>query len=408
MKDSKVYAVGFTIGVSCLCAIVLTFGNTRWQKQISANENFDRIYSVVYTLGLLSGDESRNETIDKFAKNVVLKKIGEMNVYEGRKGEDLVGYALELETRGSYGGLIKGVLAVDSSKKKILDFNIYDQSETPGLGARCAERQWLDKFRNVPIVTGGVPGIIISSQKKGPNVIDGVAQASRTMYQLSKMLNMALSRLLAGGMRLMELDLGLDAVTRATPGYPKNFIKPPNLREEVKRPPFMVQPGTQNIGLRKPVISSIAGLPIIGEWEQITDGIKKSDEFDFVELDPGPQWVQVDLGNISAIYCVVIWHYYKNPIIYNDVIVQLADDEGFTQNVQTVFNNDYDNSSGLGEGKDTMYFARWWGEIVDTSGDNKSGKKARYVRVYTNGGASGEETRFVEIAVYGKSDQKSQ
>jgi hypothetical protein len=30
------------------------------------------------------------------------------------------------------------------------------------------------------------------------------------------------------------------------------------------------------------------------------------------------------------------------------------------------------------------------------------GTPGRFVRVYTNGGSTGEETRFVEIEVYGK------
>jgi hypothetical protein len=67
-----------------------------------------------------------------------------------------------------------------------------------------------------------------------------------------------------------------------------------------------------------------------------------------------------------------------------------------------LFNNDHDNSAGLGEGSDTAYYARWWGEIVDARGADNNGTLGRYVRVHTNGGAAEEETQFVEIAVYGK------
>lgn len=203
------------------------------------------------------------------------------------------------------------------------------------------------------------------------------------------------------GTPLVELDLGLgeDAVTRATPGYTKG-ITPPHLRKEVKRPPFMIPAGAENIALFKPVTCSDEE-PVTGILEQITDGLKKSGPFHFVELGPGPRWVQVDLEETRTIYAVAIWHYYKNPVIYNDVIVRVAEDPSFEKNATTLFNNDHDNSTGRGTGTDTAYYSRWWGEIVDARGPDFTGTAARYVRVHTADGMEDEPPRFVEIAVYG-------
>ena len=199
---------------------------------------------------------------------------------------------------------------------------------------------------------------------------------------------------------LEELDLGFnfDGITGATPGYGED-VKPPHLRKEGTgtRHPFMVVPGLRNLALYKPVTGSEK--PARGDLEQLTDGLIKCDEFDYVE---GPEWVQIDLGNILEIHAVVIWHFYKNPIIYNDVIVQAADDAAFSANVRTLFNNDHDNSAGFGRGEDTAYICRWWGEIVDARGADHSGTTAGYVRVYTGRGMNGEPPAYVEVAVYGR------
>jgi hypothetical protein len=199
---------------------------------------------------------------------------------------------------------------------------------------------------------------------------------------------------------LVELDIGVgpDTVTRATPGLPKG-LKPPHLRAEGKRAAFMVTPGMKNLALYKTVTASEE--PIVGDVDQITDGIKKSGKFDRVELSQRG-WVQIDLGRPQTIHAVVIWHFYKNATIYNDVIVRLADDAAFTQNVRTLFNNDHDNSVAMGEGGDKAFYTRWWGEIVDARGENHAGTPARYVRVYTGDGWEGEPPRFVEVSVYGK------
>jgi len=151
------------------------------------------------------------------------------------------------------------------------------------------------------------------------------------------------------------------------------------------------------MALYKPVTSS--SKPTIGELEQITDGIKTSGRFDIVE---GPKWIQVDLKAPAEIHAVAVWHFYKNPIIYDDVIVEIADDAEFSRNVRMLFNNDHDDSSGRGKGKDTAYISRWWGELIDARDTDRTPAVARFVRFYTRQSADGARPRYVELAVYGK------
>jgi len=202
------------------------------------------------------------------------------------------------------------------------------------------------------------------------------------------------------GMVALDLGLTVDAVTRATPGNPEG-IKPPHLREEVKREDFIVPEGLENLALYKEVTAGIDE-PNLGDFDQITDGIKKSGDFDFVEMGEGAHWIRIDLAETHTIYAIAIWHFYKNATIYNDVIVQVADDKAFTTNVRTLFNNDHDNSAKMGKGKDTAFYTRWWGELVDARGADGKGTRARYVRIFTSEGMEGEWVRFVEVDVYGK------
>ena len=201
---------------------------------------------------------------------------------------------------------------------------------------------------------------------------------------------------------LVELDLELDAVTFPTPPRSGTLedISPPHLRKynkDEKRKPFMVVEGLENLAMFKPV--TLSAEPIVGELEQITDGIKTSDGFDFVE---GPAWVQVDLEEPASIHAIVVWHYHKTLVIFNDVIVQIADDAYFSQNVRTLFNNDHDNSAGMGKGSDTAYIPTGLGEIVDARNEDLTLATARYIRVYTGKSTDGLLPRYVEIAVYGK------
>ena len=179
-------------------------------------------------------------------------------------------------------------------------------------------------------------------------------------------------------------------------GTPKN-IRSPNLERITgkRRKPFMVPRGTKNLSLGKPVTGSDIE-PIIGEMELVTDGEKSGEEGYFVEFGPGKQYVQIDLEEAYHLFAILIWHYHSQARVYRDVIVQISDDPDFIINVKTIFNNDHDNSSGLGIGRDKEYIEVSEGRLV-----NPRGVKARYIRLYSRGNTSNEMNHYVEVEVYG-------
>lgn len=180
-------------------------------------------------------------------------------------------------------------------------------------------------------------------------------------------------------------------------GTPQN-IRVPNLEKPLgkPRPPFLAPVGTKNVALGKPVSSSDEE-PIIGEIEMITDGDREAADGSYVELAPFLQNVTIDLGAEYDIYAILFWHYHKQARVYFDVVVQVADDPDFITNVRTLFNNDIDNSSGLGSGSDMHYVETAEGKLIDAKG-----VQARYVRLYSNGNSSNELNHYIEVEVFGK------
>jgi hypothetical protein len=179
-------------------------------------------------------------------------------------------------------------------------------------------------------------------------------------------------------------------------GTPKN-IRTPNLETVTGRPrgPFMVPAGTVLLSAGKPVTSSDKE-PVIGEISFVTDGKKSGEDGYYVELGPMLQWVQIDLGKPQELQAIVAWHYHSQARVYRDVIVQVSDDKDFISGVTTVFNNDHDNTAGLGAGKDKEYIETFDGKLFDPKG-----VKARYVRLYSGGNTSNDMNHYVEVEVYG-------
>ena len=180
-------------------------------------------------------------------------------------------------------------------------------------------------------------------------------------------------------------------------GTPQN-INVPNLEKPLgkARPPFLAPKGTENVALDKPVTST-DDMPIIGEVDMVTDGDMEAADGSYVELGPFLQSVTIDLEGEYNIYAVILWHFHKQPRVYFDVIVQVADDEDFTQNVKTIFNNDIDNSAGLGVGTDKNYVETAEGKLIDAKG-----VQGKYVRCYSAGNSNNDLNHYIEVAVYGK------
>ena len=160
-------------------------------------------------------------------------------------------------------------------------------------------------------------------------------------------------------------------------------------------PTIMVPDNVSNLADGKEVTSS-DDFPIIGDLSYATDGDKESEEGYFVELAPGLQWTQIDLEKESTIYAVSVWHFHTQKRAYHDVVVQVSNDASFESGVTTIFNNDHDNSSGLGKGPDQAYLETNQGKLIDA---RKT--KGQYVRLYSAGNTSNEMNHVVEIEVYG-------
>ncbi len=193
--------------------------------------------------------------------------------------------------------------------------------------------------------------------------------------------------------KLVEIDLELPAPAfRGTP-VP---LDEPNVEQPLgsPRPAFLAPEGTVNLALGRQVSASDPA-PVAGELDYITNGDKEASDFGYLELGPGTQWVQIDLGRRATIFAVLLWHYHAEARVYRDVVVQVSDCPDFLD-AATAFNNDYNNTSGLGVGPDLGYVETSEGKLIDARG-----LEGRYVRLHSRGNHLDDGNHYTEVAVYG-------
>ncbi|MEE9462050.1 MAG: hypothetical protein V3V53_09470 [Bacteroidales bacterium] len=165
---------------------------------------------------------------------------------------------------------------------------------------------------------------------------------------------------------------------------------------EISTPYLLVPEGTVNVALDK-LVECSDEYPILGEPELITDGDKEATDGSYIELDVGPQYISIDLEEKCTIYAIAFWHYHKKARVYYDVVVQVADDPDFVVNVTTLYNNDNDNSLGLGAGVELHYIESNKGRLIDARG-----VIGQYVRLYSHGNTDNNMNHYIEVEVHGK------
>jgi hypothetical protein len=195
-----------------------------------------------------------------------------------------------------------------------------------------------------------------------------------------------------------KVPLAIKLPAPAFKGTPKDLQLGPNVEplSDKPRPPMMVPPGLKNLAPGAKISCSDKNVPA-DTLAKLTDGDKDASDQSIIFLRKGTQWVQLDFGSPQEIFAIVIWHAHNMAKVYHDVIVQVADDPDFIENVRTVFNNDADNTSGLGVGTDREYFETYEGKLIDAKGI-----KARYIRFYSKGSTESALNEYTEVEVYGR------
>ena len=128
---------------------------------------------------------------------------------------------------------------------------------------------------------------------------------------------------------------------------------------------------------------------------RVTDGDKNTANYADSYPNDNLQWIQLDIGVSYNLNDIKIWHYFGDTRSYHDVIVRLSNTADFSSGVTTVFNNDTNNSAGLGTGTNAEYTETSGGKDISFSPVN-----ARYVRLYSNGSTANGSNHYVEVEVY--------
>jgi len=179
MKE-KLIMILFVLVLGSILSTALVSVDAYTAPLIEKNKVKKLRISVLKALDIIYFEDKVDEV---FSENVTKKNQGEKEFYVARAGGEV---AFEIYGSGLWGP-IHGIVALMPDLKTIKGITIIHQEETPGLGGRIAEAEFLDKFKTKKVF----PSLMIQPPGKASqnNEVDGITGATLSCKAFEEILN---------------------------------------------------------------------------------------------------------------------------------------------------------------------------------------------------------------------------
>ncbi len=178
MKD-KILMIIFVLILGSVLTAALLAVNTITAPIIEKNNEISIIKSVLDALEILYIEEDVESV---FSDNIEVMIKEDKTFYISKSGDT----AFEYSGSGLWGP-IEGVIGIKPDFETIKAVTIIYQEETPGLGGRIAEQQFLDRFKDKKLH----PELLIvpPGRAKDENEVDGITGATMSSKAFETIIN---------------------------------------------------------------------------------------------------------------------------------------------------------------------------------------------------------------------------
>jgi len=193
MREKRWYPVFYMFAVTALfSSIVIGFTQvTRNRVQANAALAFERAVVTVFP----QFDPSRMSSLQihsAFTEQISEPDETSGGAYALKQAGRVVGYALPIAGQGFWAP-IKGIIGIDADRQTVTGIVLYEQNETPGLGAEIAKAPFQNQFKDKKL---GSDEKLIRFKRPGENLgpsdVHAVTGATQTSTRLEGIINASL------------------------------------------------------------------------------------------------------------------------------------------------------------------------------------------------------------------------
>lgn len=146
-RETAVYPIFFMIVLTILFVGFLSFFYNSQKRRIDNNQQISYYRNILelyndkvpeVDFATLSDDEVLDSVKEHLVEGTLSTEKGERTYFKVVNNFTVIGYCFDIVGSGLW-GTMQTVVALDPSLTTLIDFNVYEQVETPGLGGRIGE-----------------------------------------------------------------------------------------------------------------------------------------------------------------------------------------------------------------------------------------------------------------------------
>jgi len=191
MKKSFLYPIIFMSLLTAIFTFILAFMEFGTAERVQQNLELELQRKILYVFNIPIEDNSPEAVNALFEEKIT--QDGDIFTYS--EDGQVIGYAFPAEGPGLWGG-IETYVGISQDYSTILGLAIIAQNETPGLGGRIGDEEFLSQFRDLDVSSAVEGGYVTYRPAAGGNV-DAVAGATLTSKSVSTFLNADIHSFLA-------------------------------------------------------------------------------------------------------------------------------------------------------------------------------------------------------------------
>lgn len=190
MREKRWYPIFYMFVVTAAFSSIVIGFTGLTGRRVEANEAlaFERAVVAVFPQ-LREAGASSLDVHRIFTEQISTPDEISGGAYTLRQNGQILGYALPISGQGFWAP-IEGIIGIAADRKTITGIVLYEQKETPGLGAEIAKAPFQDQFQGKQLASGEQP-IRFSrpGASLGINEVHAVTGATQTSTRLEGIIN---------------------------------------------------------------------------------------------------------------------------------------------------------------------------------------------------------------------------
>ncbi len=188
LKETNTYIIIYSTVMVIIVAFLLAFISSALKPTQDANVLRDTKNQILISLNITG---LKGEAVDQKFTEVITDTImvGDKMVFQANV-DGATKYVMPVKGRGLWGGLW-GYVSVNEDRQNVFGAYFSHESETAGLGARIADRDFQERFNGRPLFAGDATQVALTvtkdGQAKAETEVNGITGATLTSNGVAEM-----------------------------------------------------------------------------------------------------------------------------------------------------------------------------------------------------------------------------